>query len=123
MQSEAHPSARSGATPLGQNDGGEMSTAMRWIIAIIIFGLGLSAAGFTAFGSAFSTVACAKVPPDWIYYILIFIGILILAASAVSSVLIVRRARAIKAAAPAILGTLLMCVGLVAYFVLLGQYC
>ena len=100
-----------------------MSTAMRWIIAIIIFGLGLSAAGFTVFGSAFSMVACAKVPPDWIYYILIFIGILILAASAVSSVLIVRRARAIKAAAPAILGTLLMCVGLVAYFVLLGQYC
>jgi hypothetical protein len=100
-----------------------MSTALRWIVAIIIFVLGMGAAGLTVFGGAFSTVACANVPPDWIYGILIFVGILILAASAVSSVLIVRRARALKAAAPAMLGALLMCVGLVAYFVLLGQYC
>ena len=93
------------------------------ILAIGIFLLGLAAAAFTVFGGAFSTVACVKVPPDWVYYILIAVGLLVLAAAAVSSVLIIRRAGALKIAAPAVLGLLLMCVGLVAYFVLLGQYC
>jgi hypothetical protein len=100
-----------------------MSTALRWILAIVVFVLGLAFAAFTIFGGAFSTVACVEVPPDWVYYFLILVGVLILAAAAAASVLIVRRARFIRVAVPAVLGSMFMCIGLVVYFVLLGQYC
>ena len=100
-----------------------MSATMRWILAMFVFLLGLAAAAFTVFGGAFSTVACVEVPPDWVYYLLLVVGVLVLASALVISVLIIRRAPPIRLALPAVLGVVFLCGGLVAYFVLLGQYC
>ena len=100
-----------------------MSPTVRWIVAILAFLLGLALAAFVVFGGAFSTVACVGVPPDWVYYVVILVGILIVVAAAFTSVQIIQRRRPIIVLAPVLFGAVLSCIGLVAYYTLLGQYC
>ena len=100
-----------------------MSPTVRWILAIVTFVLGLAIAAFVVFGGAFSTVACVAVPPDWVYYVVILVGILIVVAAAFTSLQIVRGRRPLMVLAPVLIGAVLTCVGLVAYYTLLGQYC
>src|SRR5574340_798833 len=63
--------------------GGGMSVAAHWFFAGFVFLVGLAAAAVAVFGGAFSTIACVQVPPDWVYYIVTGIGVLVLAGAPV----------------------------------------
>jgi hypothetical protein len=62
--------------------------------------LGLAAAAIAVFGGAFASVASVEVPPDWVHYILIAVGVLMLASASAASLLIDRGARLITVAMP-----------------------
>jgi hypothetical protein len=100
-----------------------VSNAMRWVIAIFLIVLGIGGAAFAIFGGAFSTVACVKTPPDWVYYVLVAAGVVTLAAGVVPAIMLLRRARGARIAVVLVLGGILACGGYAGYFVLLGSYC
>ncbi len=100
-----------------------MSNTARWIIAILLVLFGIAAALSTIFGGVFSTVACVKVPPDWVYYIVILSGFITLAAVVTSAVMLVRRARGARILVVLTLGVVFSCAGYGLYFYLLGNYC
>jgi len=100
-----------------------MSNTIRWIIAILLILFGITAAAFAFFGGAFSTVACQRVPPDWIYYILLVSAIITLVAPIVAAVMLIRKAGGTQTIIALVLGGLLSTAGYTAYITLLGQYC
>jgi len=88
---------------------------------LVLFGIG--AAAFAVLGGAFSTIGCVKSPPDWVYDVLLFAGILTLAAAAAPAVMLIRHVRAIRIVAVFALGAALSCGGYAAYMALLGNSC
>jgi hypothetical protein len=100
-----------------------MSNTARWILAIILVLFGIGAAAFAVFGGAFSTVACVNVPPDWVYYVLIFAGVITLAGAVVPAVLLVRKAKGIYIVVSLGAGFVLSCLAYSGYLALLGQNC
>ena len=100
-----------------------MSATMRWIIAVLVMLFGIGAAAFAALGGAFSTVACVKTPPDWVYYVLLVAGLVTLAACVVPAVLLVRRARGRRIMLVLLVGLVLSCGGYGAYMAALSSHC
>lgn len=100
-----------------------MSTPVRWILAVLLILFGLAAAAVTVFGGAFSTVACRQVPPDWVYFFLVFVGLFCLAAAIMPAVMLVRRAAGKWLALVLGLGFVFSCGLYAAYLALLGNYC
>ncbi len=100
-----------------------MSNTVRWIIAILLILFGIAAAAFAVFGGAFSTVACQKVPPDWVYYILLAAAIITSASAVTPAVMLIRKARGVRITVALILGVVLSCAGYALYLGLLGENC
>jgi hypothetical protein len=100
-----------------------MSNTARWIIGVLLVLVGIAAAVFVIFGGAFSTVGCVKVPPEWVYYVLILSGIVTLAATLIPAILLIRRAKGSRVVLILVLGLILSCSGYGIYFYLLGQNC
>jgi hypothetical protein len=100
-----------------------MSTTVRWIIAVLVMLFGIGAAAFAVFGGAFSTVACVRTPPDWVYYVLLIAGLVTLAACVVPAVLLVRRVRGPRIVLVLLMGLVLSCGGYGAYMAALSSYC
>ena len=100
-----------------------MSKPVRWILGILLILAGLAVAAFTIFGGGFSTVACHDTPPDWVYYYLIFVGVINLVAGIVPAVMLIREAKGVRVVIALVLGIVFSCAGFVFYYVLLGPYC
>jgi len=100
-----------------------MSTPARWILAILIALIGLGLAAFALSGGIFATVACVQTPPDWVYFVLLVAAVIVLLSALAAAIMIIRRLRAIRILGAMILGALLSCGGLGAYFALLGEFC
>ena len=100
-----------------------MSTTARWIIAILLVLLGIAAAAFAVFGGAFSTIGCLVTPPDWVFYLLLFAGLVNLAGAVVPAVMLIRKAHAKFIVLAIALGIFLSCGCYGLYIYLLGEYC
>lgn len=100
-----------------------MSNTTRWILAILLILFGIAAAVFAVFGGAFSTVACLEIPPDWVYYVLLFAGVVNLTASVVPAVMLIRKAAGKSIVLALVLGIVLSCGSYALYLTLLGQNC
>jgi hypothetical protein len=100
-----------------------MSKTVRWILAILLIVAGVALAAFAVFGGAFSTVACVTVPPDWVYYFLIFVGVINIVAGVVPAVMLLREAKGSRIVTALVVGVIFACLGYSAYLALLGQFC
>ncbi len=100
-----------------------MSNTMRWVLAILLFIIGLAAAVITFFGGSFSTIACTTSVPDSIYYFLIFVSLIFLAAGIVPAVMLIRGAKGSRIALALIFGVIVSCSGYGLYLYFLGQSC
>lgn len=100
-----------------------MSKPVRWILGILLVLGSLAVAAFTIVGGGFSTAACQNVPPDWVYYYLIFVGIINLAAGVIPAVMLIREAKGVRIVIALGVGVIFSCAGFVFYYALLGPYC
>jgi len=100
-----------------------MSNTMRWVIGILLIFFGIAAAGFSIFGGAFSTIACLKSPPDWVYSILLIGGLIMLAGTVAPAVMLIRKMQGKYILGTLALGVILSCGIYAMYLYLLGQNC
>ena len=100
-----------------------MSTPLRWTLAILLILMGIGVATATFLGGAFSTVGCLKVPPDSVYYVLVGVAILTLAAAVAPAVMLIRRARTTRNVVVFAIGALVSCAGYGAYMAALSGSC
>ncbi len=100
-----------------------MSNTMRWILAVLLIVLGLAAAAMAFFGGSFSTFACTTSVSDSIYYFLLFVSLIFLAAAVIPAVMLIRNAKGGRVIATLVIGIIVSCASYGLYLYFLGQSC
>jgi len=100
-----------------------MSNAARWIFAISLILFAIGADVFAFRGGGISTIGCQEIPPDWVYYILVWAVVVNFSAGILPALMLIRKADSRRVVTTLVFGLVLACITYSAYLYLLGENC